>query len=158
MYQRHYLKYLVPQRGFSCTKGIIKVLGTAERLLVYQSLSTFTDRHPQGRKIKWQILVTCKICHLPFFCPSVSSCLCSFGLRCFDKPSDRRKSIQSSGHKKDIPFLKILVTCKISKRGCPSYTYKYVFLLSIGIPFYFSVSPLARRRAPGSGCAPRKER
>ena len=77
-----------------------------------------------------KILVTCKICHLPFFCPSVSSCLCSFGLRCFDKPSDRRKSIQSSGHKKDIPFLKILVTCKISKRGCPSYTYKYVFLLS----------------------------
>ncbi len=112
----------------------------------------------KGRKIKRRILVTCKIRRFCFFCPSVSSCLCSFGLRCFDKFSDRRKSIQSSGHKKDIPFLKILVTCKISKRGCPSYTYKYVFLLSIEIRLYFSVSPRARRRAPGSGWAPRKER
>ena len=64
-----------------------------------------------------KILVTCKTCHLPFFCPHCQQLFMQFWLTVLDKLSDRRKSIQSSGHKKDIPFLKILVTCKIFKKG-----------------------------------------
>ena len=97
VYQRPYYRGLVHQKAVIRTKGIIqstwyrreasrvpttlfRALGTAERLLVYQSLQTFTDRHPQGRKIKWQILVTCKICHLPFFCPHCQQLFMQFWL------------------------------------------------------------------------------
>ena len=77
-----------------------------------------------------------------FFLPPLSAVVYAvLAYRRFDKLSDRRKSIQSSGHKKDIPFLKILVTCKISKRGCPSYTYKYAFPLSKNTVLFFSQSP-----------------
>ena len=126
VYQRPYYRGLVHQKAVIRTKGIIQSTWyrrEASRVPIPLDIHRST---PSGQKNQMANFGNVQNLPFAFFLPPLSAVI--YAVLAY--VSDRRKSIQSSGHKKDIPFLKILVTCKISKRGCPSYTYKYVFPLS----------------------------